>query len=509
MLSISPSNNLKLELKFLYLIVILFSLINSQNDQYVGMRAGVKLTTIKDLQNHFFLDLIKEIQKIKIDNKDFSVDIGITTANIKIEDINLDLNLLRSQNIDISFVYPSSINFKGSNIGIGGNFKIKIKCGFLPEYETKIMIISKKLFVNADLRLDWRNHPNYKNKKTLFFEISNFELDIDFNFSFSDLVTELIKIYFNDDIKSYVVDYMKSSIKDQLIPIINEEINNQFNNLPIYVPVFYDTVMDYSLLEPPKLQNDLLILNLKASFLQKSQIDNYEADEDPYIGLVKLPPMTSTEKGIRVQISPNTVNTQIRSLYKANLLKYSFDIPNIADIVPEKKGIKYILSPQNVLRYHLNKKFGNQTRGRLDFEIIEIPEISFYQKIFSSDVKLRLNLYYENKLSSMESFVIFEVNVHLEASGLVKENVQVDIIIQKFKINSFKTITNNFGHNLTNQVIQFLINFELTKIFETLNKKYLRNVKINLPSVAGMNFNNSKIIIFDNFIEIEVNVIFD
>jgi len=495
------------KLKLMYLLAIFFSFINSQKNEYVGLRLAIKLSTIKDFQNYFFLEPVKENQILKLEDKEIIMDIGFSTAIIKLQDIKLNL-LLKSQNFKISFIDPSSINIKIFDINIIGSFLINIKVGFLPEYETNIIFTSNRLDINTDLKLDERNHRNYKNKKTLYLEISKFDVDVEFNFSFASIVTELITSYFEEEIKSSVFDYLKSSLKSQLIRIINEEINRMFNEIPIFIQILDDSVMDYSLLEPPKILKDLLILNLKASFLQKSQIDNYIEDQDLNIGFKKLPTLTSIQKGIKIQISANSIKTLVKSLYLSNFLQYSYDIPNIVDIIPEKKGFMDFLAPQNILRF-LGKIFGYDTKGKIALKILEIPNISIEENKLICDVKIGFLFLFENYLNSMIPLAIIESNVNFEVSGSVKENFEADFVIEKFAISSFKTSTKDFGLNLINNLIQFIINFELTKIVEVLNKAFIKNVKFDFPSVDGIDFNNSKIRIINNFVEVDVDVIFE
>ena len=124
----------------LSLFSLIFTLTKSQ-DEYVGMRTAVKLSTLKEFQTHFFIDFIDELQKFQIQNQSFDYPVaGVSNAKIKIEDIKLNLVFLKSDNINISFENSNTIKLKGSNMKADGRFKLKIKVGILPEFETTVTI---------------------------------------------------------------------------------------------------------------------------------------------------------------------------------------------------------------------------------------------------------------------------------------------------------------------------------------------------------------------------------
>lgn len=157
-------------------------------------------------------------------------------------------------------------------MNVAGIVEIKLNIGFLPEYDTQASVSSQSLDVDLDVKIGWENHRKYQNKKTLHFEISRLDFDVDFSYSFNRAVTSTITDFFDETKNNTIKLYLKSAMKEQLLPLINTEINNQFNELPIFIPVFNDALIDYSLLEPPRLENDLLIIKMKASLITEKPI---------------------------------------------------------------------------------------------------------------------------------------------------------------------------------------------------------------------------------------------
>ncbi len=354
--------------------------------------------------------------------------------------------------------------------------------------------------------------------------MTRLDFDVDFNFSLSGMISETIGTYFNDSIKKLIKNYLKDSMEKSFLPIINNTIDQELNNLPIFIPTSENIIIDYSFLKPPKLIGDLLVMNIRGSFLQKSEIDAYiEKDKNidlfnitdrnidviERLGLIKLKPIESTQKGIRAQISPYTYNTLLLSLFNAKLLQYNYDIEDVAEMVPEVEGIKNILHPANILRNKLLSEFGPKKKGLMYVEVIEVPKIKSLHKQIYSDIKMRLNFLVERTPGKMEPFAIFDVDFHIELIGEIKENIIPDFQIKKFNVMSFRTVTLSKSLIIADAAIQFLINFKLTKIVEYVNINYLKGSSFKFPSIMGMNFNDSKMMMFDNYVEVELNITYE
>jgi hypothetical protein len=487
------------------LILLISSNIFVSGQSYVGLRAAVSLEQLRDFQKHFFLDLMKELGSMKIPNQDFKFDIKVGTLSMKLRNILLYLDKVETENLEVSFKGEDMINVKIKAAKLGGGITIFLKASFLPEWSQTIVIFSKSLDMEADVKLGMKPHPQFPDKNTIKIDFVKWTYKLDFVFSFSDSIINSLGQFFDERVKSVALHYLNQSWDRDVIPAINEAINEEFDELPIYVPIFYNTLIDYSLLEPPKIVNNQLILNVRAAFLQTDQIYNQQGMPS---GLTILPPIPAKNKGIVCQVSPNTVNTLMYSLFKAGILTYKLEIPNIAEIVPFQEGIFNLLHPANILRANLKTRFGKNTKGEVLFELPNVPVIGFAKKTFSTTIDFRLSFSYE-KNGKMIPFVVLNVGATLEAQGQVKENVKIDATIKKFKVNRFSTVTNDLGLILTSELIKFIVQFELTNIVEFVNKKFLSNLTLYIPPILGMNFNNSAARVLDNYIEFELGVLFE
>jgi hypothetical protein len=179
------------------------------------------------------------------------------------------------------------------------------------------------------------------------------------------------------------------------------------------------------------------------------------------------------------------------------------------ELVPKQEGILNVLHPANILRLNLAMKFGKNKKAQVVFELPKPPVIKFEKKTFSTTIDFKLSFFVEKTAGYMSQFVVLNVGATLVATGAVKENVQIDATIEKFKINHFSTVTNDFGINLGTEVIKFLINFELSNIVEFVNKNFLSSLKLYIPPILGMNFNNPAARVLDNYFEFEVGIIFE
>jgi hypothetical protein len=487
------------------LIFLIYSSIFVSGQSYVGLRAAVSLQQLQEFQKNFFMDLMKELGSYKFKDYNYKFDIKVGTLSMKLRDITLYLDKVVTENLEITFNGQDTMNVKVKAAKLGGGITLLLKAGFLPEWSQTITIFSKTLDMDLDIGLGTRPHPQFPEKNTITIDFLRWDYNLEFDFKFSDSTINSIGQLMSDQVKSITLHYLNAYWGSDVIPAINEAINESFDELPILYPLFNDTLIDYSLLERPIIVNNQLIINTRAAFVQHDQIYN---QTDPSQGVSILPPIPEINKGIVCQISPNTVNTLMNSLFQAGILTYKLQIPNIVELVPFQSGILNIFHPANILRTNLRNRFGAKTKGEVSFELPKVPVISFTKKTFSTTIDFKLSFKYEKK-GNMVPLIVLNVGVTLEALGQVRENAKIDATIKKFNVNNFSTVTNDLGLALSSGLIKFLVHFELTHIVEFVNKKFLGSLTFKIPPILGMNFNNSAARIMDDYFEFEIGVLFE
>jgi hypothetical protein len=525
-------------MKFTKLLILLTLLniitlsLSAKTGAPVGIVAAISEAKVLEAQQKNFPTLIDQASKVQIPDQEFTIPGSWANTVIKINKIKFDLQKVVSDNISILFEGDSHINIYGKKIKASGSLDAYVKVGIMPEVSATITIAVSKLDLAFKTRLGMKPHSKFPLKHIATLTMDDLTVAIEFDFHFANSYMDSVKSYFDGTIKEQINTYIKSSLKDTLLPIINTQAAAYVETLPVYVPTSIEKVlMDYSLISAPKIVGKILIFNIDGRIVQKGD-PNDKADYP--VGSKALPAMTVAPKGVKMFVSPYTINTFLHSVYYRSLLKYGFQVPNVNNIIPKKEGLLSSLNPVNVFRDMLKTKFGGDKRGLFEFDFAKLPQITLKNRVLSGSYELRIAFSLEKDEhvkqeksrkvaqgvaatpvvdvpvpnSNFELFAGFLVNVDISATVKVNEGGKVNASIEKVDITNVKILQNFFGKKMIDSIAKSLVDYGVNSSKDWINTGYLSDIKFTLPDIAGMNFMDSKATINDDYIEFDIGVRF-
>lgn len=503
-------------MKFVYLLIVitLLSLITTRrlkthrhkNKGSVGIICAISHETIEKAQKRYLPPTLDIVKKMKIPDQHQTIEGSVFNTYVDIVNISVNLEQVASKNVKVTFGEKNQITVEAIDIKASGEFYASTK-NLGVTIGDKVTILIKDLDLSIAATLTWRKLKN--GKMVPHAKVTDFKANLDFDFHFSGSILDIIRGWLDSTIKAKVKTIVNTQLKDMVLPIINANIENYSETLPTLANLTEKILMDYSVIEEPKIAGQVIILALDGRIFQKGDPNDKPGFPD---GSSSMPQVRDAGKGIKLCISEYTLNTGLYSAFYSSLLRYDFQTPDILDVVQESKSFAshFGLSPTNIFRNHLKDNYAGPDKKvvvRIDVAAQKLPVVSLKNGEFKSVPTMRIALSSKHKTTGVwETFMGFEVEAEISARGTVKAGGLVDAHINTLTIKKFSTLINKFLGEDT--ILKLLLNWGLDYAKSTANKDYLTDKRYAPPKVAGISFSNSGVVIADH-VTIELEPVFD
>ena len=458
---------------------------NNEFTEGAGLKGAIDLKTAYLIVKYFTKDINKEISNIKVDDQTFKIG----DNKIRLKNINFGISNYSHERVKINFDHPNCINLFLQNIKAWGKFNAKFK----------LLIVKLKESVNFDIKdLSVEAKVKIKSKKVndrLFpdAEVIYLNYYYDFDFKLSSSLGKLISLF-----KSHIKDLIRKEIDKVIRKEINHGLQIGLNKIPMEIKVDKKRglVIDYSLISNPFIQNNYILFNSYARFINKNIKETQ--DKDNYFLPFKVPSYDLLGKASQVYVSDYVINTALFTFFKSKDL----EILITPDMIPKNLPIKLNTSWLGIIFKDISNVFGEDIPVNIRLIVSENPQMILKEKMISfilpTNIEVLIQGFEGIAIKCRTTFFVdaeFKVFEDCKISGNIK-----NLSMQKTKIIWGYMEDENFVNNIEKQ-------FNNIKILALpfINIFVLKNMHFDLPVIRGIKFTDLTISHQENFIIVNYN----
>ena len=458
---------------------------NNEYTEGAGLKGAINVETAYKILKYFTKDINKEISNIKVEDQTFSSN-GNTN---QLTDLNFGISNYSHERVTIKFEHPNCIHLFLQNIKAWGRFKAKFKL-LLSNIDESVSFDITDFSVEAMVRI--------KSKKVndrLFpdAEVSYLYYLYDFDFQLSSTLGKFISLF-----KSQI----KNLIRKEIDKVIKKEINHGLkiglDKIPMEIKVDKKRglVIDYSLISTPFIQNEFIVFNSYARFINKNIKETQ--NKDNYFLPLKVPSYDLLGKTSQVYVSDYVINTALFTFFKSKDL----EIIITPDMLPPNLPIKLNTSWLGIIFKDITNVFGEDIPVKIRLLVCENPQMILQQKMISfilpTNIEVLIQGFEGIAIKCRTTFFVdaeFKVFEDCKISGNIK-----NLSMQKTKIIWGYMEDENFVNNIEKQ-------FNNIKILALpfINIFVLKNMHFDLPVIRGIKFTDLTISHQENFIIVNYN----
>ena len=458
---------------------------NNEITEGAGLKGAIDLKTAYLIVKYFTKDINKEISNIKVDDQTFKIG----DNKIRLKNINFGISNYSHERVKINFEHPNCIHLFLQNIKAWGKFNAKFK----------LLIVKLKESVNFDIKdLSVEAKVKIKSKKVndrLFpdAEVIYLNYYYDFDFKLSSSLGKLISLF-----KSHIKDLIRKEIDKVIRKEINHGLQIGLNKIPMEIKVDKKRglVIDYSLISTPFIQNNFILFNSYARFINKNIKETQ--DKDNYFLPFKVPSYDLLGKSSQVYVSDYVINTALFTFFKSKDL----EILITPDMIPKNLPIKLNTSWLGIIFKDISNVFGEDIPVNIRLIVSENPQMILKEKMISFILPTNI----EVLIQGFEGVAVkFRTTFFVDAEFKVFEDCKIsgnikNLTIEKTKIVWGYTEDENFSNNIEKQ-------FNTLKIIALpfINIFVLKNMHFDLPVIRGIKFTDLTISHHENFVIVNYN----
>ena len=459
---------------------------NKQFTEGAGLKGAIDLKTAKLIVKYFNKDIIKEIEHIKVEDNDLSIN----SISCNITNINFGILNYSYEKVKINFEPKNKIHISLNGIKGWGQFSLFFQL-LLVNHSDTISFEINNISVYATVIIRSKNVGG-KLLPDAVITTLNYNYDFDFEINSS---------------LGYIVSLFKTPIKNlitkRLNNLIDEEINHGLQIGLSMIPneIIVDKkkgyIIDYSLISDPFIENNFILFNSYARFINKNIKETQ--NKDNYFRPYSIPSYDLLGKSSQIYISDYVINTALYTFFKTRDL----NILITPDMLPENLPlIKLNTSWLNMIFKDLSSVYGMDQNVYINLIVCENPQLILKDKLISFILPTNIEILVEG----FEGIAVkFRTTFFVDAVFKVFENCKISGKIENLNIKNTQIIwgytdDENFGSNIENH-------FNMLKglALPFINMYVLNNMQYPLPVIRGIKFTDLTISHHENFINVNYN----
>ena len=451
-----------------------------------GLKGAIDLKTANLIVKYFNKDINKEISFIKVKDQ----IVSIKGMNCKIKNIQFGILDYSNEKVKIFFEPSNKINIFLNNIGGWGFFTVCFNL-LLANHTENVSFEIRKLYVNSTIEIKSKNVngkllPDAKIIKLLY----NYDFDFELNTTLGHIVT-----LFKSSIKNLISKEIDNIIQKK----INDGLQIGLSMIPneIIVDKKKGYSIDYSLVSSPFIENNFILFNSYARFINKNIKETQ--NKDNYFMPFSIPSYDLIGKSSQIYISDYVINTALFTFFKTRDL----EVLITPDMLPQNLPlIKLNTSWLSLIFKDLITVFGMDKPVKIKLIVCENPQLILKENLISFILPTNI----EVMVQGFEGIAVkFRTTFFVDAILKVFENCKISGNIKSLNIQNTKMIWSytedeNFAKNVENQ-------FNILKgiALPFINMFVLKNIHFDLPVIKGINFTDMTISHHENFVIVNYN----
>jgi hypothetical protein len=209
-------------------------------------------------------------------------------------------------------------------------------------------------------------------------------------------------------------------------------------------------------------------------------------------------------KNIELILSDYSLNSGLFTLFMMNIFKININ----SEILPENFPVKINTTSLNIIFNGMSEKYGEDIPAEMFFKIINPPTMNFFEN------EMRLFLTFDCQVNVLpegeekQLAIRFSGDLSSDFNLKILEKGNVELSINKVQLKKISEIESNIEKADLENVQEF-VNFVLATGVPILNKDYLRDLKINLPEIDGVDISDINLFIKENFVDLHLKPNFE
>ena len=463
---------------------------NNKYTEGAGVKGAIDLKTARLIVKYFNKDINKEITNIKIKDQNLSIkSIGCDITNI-----NLGISNYSSEKVEITFEPNNKIHIFLKDIKGWGKFSLFIKLLFT-YYNENVSFEINNLYVMATVLIGSRK---VNGKLLPDAKITNLSYDYNFDFNLQSSLGNIV-LLFKKPIKNLIWKEINKIIDSK----VNYGLKIGLSMIPneIVVDKKKGYVIDYSLISTPFIENNFILFNSYARFINKNIQETQ--NKDNFFRPFLVPSYDLIGKASQLYISDYVINTALFTFFKTRDLEYLIT----PDMLPKDLPlIKLNTSWLGVIFKNMSDIYGMDQPVSIKLIVCENPQLILKDKLITFILPTNVEVI----VKGFEGIAVkFRTTVFVDAIFKVYEDCKITGIIQSLNIQNTKIITSfnddeNFGNNLEKN-----FNFLKGLALPFINNFVLKNIQYNLPVIRGVKFSDMTISHHENYVIVNYNFEFN
>ena len=458
------------------------------NDEYTegaGLKGAIDLKTSYLIVKYFTPDINKEISNIKVKNQTLSYKGRLVTLS----NMNFGISNYSHDKVKIYFEPPNIIHLFLQNIKAWGRFNISFDFLFGKIHESVNFDI-KNLSVDTKVMIKSKivNGKKYPDAVVIYLNYV-----YDFDFKLSSALGKVISIF-----KSLIKEAIRKEINSQINKEINHGLQIGLKKIPMEIVVDKKRglVIDYSLVSTPFIQNNFIIFNSYARFINKNIKETQ--NKDNYFLPLKVPSYDLLGKASQVYVSEYVINTALFTFFKSRDL----EILIIPEMLPQNLPIKLNTSWLGIIFKDISDVYGEDIPVNIKLIVCENPQMILKQKMISFILPTNIEVI----VQGFEGIAVkFKTTFFVDAELKFFEECKISANIKNLNIQNTKIIwgyidDENFAANVEKQ-------FNTLKMIALpfINFFVLKNMHFDIPVFRGIKFTDLTISHHENFVIVNYN----
>ena len=452
-----------------------------------GLKGAIDLNTAKLIIKYFNSDIKKEIGHIKVKDQNISIQAGVSC---KLSNIHFGVVNYSHEKVKISFEPSNLIHIYINDLEAWGHITSCFKVLLVPYTENTSFEINK-LIVNATVMI---KSKLVGDKLLPDAEVIALDYKYDFDFALTSKFGKFV-ILFKNAIKKLIRDEINKLIDKKL----NLGIQIGLSMIPLEIVVDKNKgyVIDYSLICTPFIENNFILFNSYARFINKYLPETQ--NKENYFLPFNIPSYDLIGKSSQLYVSEYVINTALFTFFKTREL----EILITPDMLPANLPlIKLNTSWLNMIFKDLSSVFGMDIPIYFRVLVSENPQLILKDEMISFILPSNIEVIVEGFEGVAVKFkttffvdVVLKVFEDCKISGNIKS-----LNIQNTKIISSYQDDEEFGSKVEKQ-------FNVLKglALPFINMFVLKNMHFDLPVIKGIKFTDLTISHHENFVIINYN----
>ena len=458
---------------------------NNEYTEGAGLKGAISYDASRLIVKYFTPDINKEISNIKVKDQILSYN-GRTFT---LSNMNFGVSNYSHDKVQIYLQPPNIIQIILQNIKASGRFNASFDF-FIGKIKESVSFDIKNLIVNTKIKITSKavNEKIYPDAVVVYLNY-----DYDFDFKLSSTLGKLISIF-----KSLI----KERIRNEINSLINKEINHgiQIGLKKIPMEIVVDKkrglVIDYSLVSSPFIQNNYILFNSYARFINKNIKETQIIDN--YFLPLKVPSYDTLGKSSQVYISEYVINTALFTFFKSRDL----EILITPEMLPQNLPIKLNTSWLGIIFKDISNIYGEDIPVNIKLIVCENPQMILKEKMISFILQTNIEVI----VQGFEGIAVkFKTTFFVDAELKVFENCKISGNIKNLNMQNTKIVwgyidDENFVTNVEKQ-----FNTLKTIALPFINFFVLKNMHFDIPIIRGIKFTDLTISHHENFVIVNYN----